>query len=105
MAGLMVASLIQEWDMRFLLAAGIGLILGNISANMAVAAPEKMQAVEVAQDGTLSVQTRPVPQAGVGEVLIRVRAAGVNPVDWKAAQRRIGMVPGVDVAGTIDSLG
>jgi len=59
----------------------------------------------VAPDGNLSVQTRPVPQPGAGEVLIRVRAAGVNPVDWKIAQRRIGMVPGVDVAGTIDSLG
>lgn len=88
--------------MRFLLPlAGLGMILGG-AAN---AAPEKMQAVEVAPDGTLSVQTRPVPQPGVGEVLIRVRAAGVNPVDWKVAQRRIGMVPGVDVAGTIDSLG
>ena len=90
--------------MRFLL-AGLGLILGTAFANPALAAPEKMQAVEVAPDGSLSVQTRPVPQAGAGEVLIRVRAAGVNPVDWKVAQRRIGLVPGVDVAGTIDTLG
>src|SRR5688572_28388526 len=81
--------------------ASLGLILGNA----ALAAPDKMQAVEVAPDGSLSVQTRPVPRPGAGEVLIRVRAAGVNPVDWKIAQRRIGMVPGVDVAGTIDSLG
>jgi NADPH:quinone reductase-like Zn-dependent oxidoreductase len=69
------------------------------------AAPDKMQAVEVAPDGSLSVQTRPVPQPGAGEVLVLVRAAGVNPVDWKVAQRRIGMVPGTDVAGTIDALG
>jgi NADPH:quinone reductase-like Zn-dependent oxidoreductase len=88
--------------MRFLLPlASLGMILGNA----AWAAPDKMQAVEVAPDGNLSVQTRPVPRPGAGEVLIRVRAAGVNPVDWKVAQRRIGMVPGVDVAGTIDSLG
>ncbi len=88
--------------MRFVLPlAGLGLILGGA----AIAAPEKMQAVEVAPDGTLSVQTRPVPVPGAGEVLIRVRAAGVNPVDWKVAQRRIGLVPGVDVSGTIDSLG
>jgi NADPH:quinone reductase-like Zn-dependent oxidoreductase len=86
---------------RFLPLASLGLILGGT----AVAAPENMQAVEVAPDGTLSVQTRPVPKPGAGEVLIRVRAAGVNPVDWKIAQRRIGMVPGTDVAGTIDSLG
>jgi NADPH:quinone reductase-like Zn-dependent oxidoreductase len=88
--------------MRFLIPlAGLGLMLGNAAA----AAPDKMQAVEVAPNGSLSVQTRPVPQPGAGEVLIRVRAAGVNPVDWKIAPRRIGMVPGVDVAGTIDSLG
>ena len=81
-----------------------GVILGN-SANMATAAPDKMQAVEVGPDGKLSVQTRPVPQPGAGEVLIRVRAAGVNPVDWKIAPRRVGQVPGTDVAGTIDALG
>ena len=70
----------------------------------AQAAPEKMQAAEVGQGG-LSVQTRPVPRPGAGEVLIKVRAAGVNPVDWKSALRRLGMVPGKDVSGTIDTLG
>jgi NADPH:quinone reductase-like Zn-dependent oxidoreductase len=89
--------------MRFSLpVATLGLILVTAAAQ---AAPEKMQAVEVGADGRLSLQTRPVPQPGAGEVLIRVRAAGVNPVDWKSAQRRIGMVPGTDVAGTIDTLG
>jgi NADPH:quinone reductase-like Zn-dependent oxidoreductase len=71
----------------------------------AEAAPDKMQAAEVGEGGRLSVQTRPVPQPGAGEVLIKVRAAGVNPVDWKAALRRLGMVPGTDVSGTIDTLG
>jgi NADPH:quinone reductase-like Zn-dependent oxidoreductase len=85
--------------------ATFGLILGGMASNSAAAAPDKMQAVEVAPDGTLSVQTRPVPRPAAGEVLVRVRAAGVNPVDWKSAQRRAGLVPGADVAGTIDSLG
>ena len=85
--------------------ATLGLVLGSILGNPAMAAPDKMQAVEVAPDGTLSVQTRPVPQPGAGEALIRVRAAGVNPVDWKIASRRVGLVPGTDVAGTIDALG
>ena len=74
-------------------------------ATLAHAAPDKMQAVEVGPGGILSVQTRPVPQPGPGEVLIKVRAAGVNPVDWKSAARRAGMVPGTDVAGVIDTLG
>jgi NADPH:quinone reductase-like Zn-dependent oxidoreductase len=72
---------------------------------VSLAAPEKMQAVEVRASGALTVETRPVPRPGPGEVLIKVRAAGVNPVDWKAAGRRLGMVPGIDVSGTIDSLG
>jgi NADPH:quinone reductase-like Zn-dependent oxidoreductase len=69
------------------------------------AAPDKMLAAEVGEGGTLSVQTRPVPRPVAGEVLIKVRAAGVNPVDWKVAKRRLGMVPGTDAAGTIDTLG
>jgi NADPH:quinone reductase-like Zn-dependent oxidoreductase len=69
------------------------------------AAPDKMQAVEIGPGGMLSVQWRSVPRPNAGEVLLKVRAAGVNPVDWKVAPRRVGMVPGTDVAGVIDSLG
>ena len=69
------------------------------------AAPDKMQAVEVRMSGNLSVETRPVPTPGAGEVLVRVRAAGVNPVDWKVAGKRVGLIPGTDVSGTIDALG
>jgi NADPH:quinone reductase-like Zn-dependent oxidoreductase len=82
-----------------------GLAIAVLFTLTAQAAPEKMQAAEVGAGGQLSVQWRPVPQPGAGEVLIRVRAAGVNPVDWKSAQRRLGMVPGTDVSGTIDSVG
>jgi NADPH:quinone reductase-like Zn-dependent oxidoreductase len=86
--------------MRWLLAVWV------CAASVAtLAAPEKMQAVEVRASGALTVETRPVPRPGPGEVLIKVRAAGVNPVDWKAAGRRLGMVPGTDVSGTIDTLG
>jgi len=54
---------------------------------------------------------RPVPQAG--EVLIRVRAAGVNPVDWKTREGKgvagyfkdLPAILGWDVAGTVDALG
>lgn len=53
---------------------------------------------------------RPVP--GAGEVLIKVHAAGVNPIDWKirgGAGQRMGMtLPiriGSEVVGTIEALG
>ncbi len=53
----------------------------------------------------------PVPQAG--EVLIRVHAAGVNPVDWKICQGwlkdflpvQFPSIPGRDLAGTVEEVG
>lgn len=53
------------------------------------------------------------PEAGPGQVRISVRAAGVNPVDWKirsgamAGARPVDfpVVPGIDVAGVIDQVG
>jgi len=71
----------------------------------ALAAPEKMKGVQIGAGGTLSVQEVAVPKPGAGEVLIKVRAAGVNPVDWKIAASRAGQIAGTDVAGVIDTLG
>jgi NADPH:quinone reductase-like Zn-dependent oxidoreductase len=53
------------------------------------------------------------PQAGAGEVLIRVRAAGVNPLDWKVRaghvkawlQHRLPLIPGWDVSGIVEAVG
>ncbi|WP_369148648.1 NADP-dependent oxidoreductase [Streptomyces sp. R44] len=51
------------------------------------------------------------PEPGVGEVLVRVHAAGVNPVDWKTraggALIEWGAVPAVgwDVSGTVEAVG
>src|SRR3954470_16261273 len=78
-------------------------MLGMVTATMA--APQTMQGVQVGEGGALAVREMPVPKPGAGEVLIKVRAAGVNPVDWKIAATRSGMVPGTDVSGVIDTLG
>lgn len=50
------------------------------------------------------------PEPGIGEVLIRVRAAGLNPTDWK--HRRHGLflgrppfVLGWDVSGEVEAIG
>jgi NADPH:quinone reductase-like Zn-dependent oxidoreductase len=64
--------------------------------------PEQLQLDEIA---------RPKPQEG--EVLVRVHAAGVNPIDWKI---RAGLlkdffpvslpyIPGYDVAGVVEEVG
>ena len=61
----------------------------------------------------LQVEDAPRPQAGPGEVLLKVVAAGVNPVDWKIREGylqnflplTLPFTPGVDVAGTVAALG
>src|SRR5260370_42092922 len=54
---------------------------------------------------------RPAPQ--VGEVLVRVHAAGVNPIDWKIRKSLfkdvrpvpLPFTPGSELAGTVELLG
>ncbi|MFJ9341729.1 NADP-dependent oxidoreductase [Streptomyces sp. NPDC101733] len=51
------------------------------------------------------------PEPGLGEVLVRVHAAGVNPVDWKTRESggliTWGELPAVgwDVSGTVEAVG
>ncbi|KOG59443.1 MULTISPECIES: NADP-dependent oxidoreductase [Streptomyces] len=55
----------------------------------------------------------PDPKVAPGEVLVRVKAAGVNPVDWKLAEGRLDavmetcfpLIPGWDVAGVVEQVG
>lgn len=55
----------------------------------------------------------PRPSPGAGQVLVRVLAASVNPVDWKLASGKFRLilpvhlpaVPGFDVAGDVAELG
>jgi NADPH:quinone reductase-like Zn-dependent oxidoreductase len=55
----------------------------------------------------------PEPHAGPGEVVVRVVAAGVNPVDWKIREgllekrlpHAFPVVPGWDLAGTVEEMG
>lgn len=74
--------------------------------------PATMRALRFAQHGqpeVLEVAELPVPRPGPGEVLVRVRAAGLNPVDVGLVLRprpfvtdlRLPAVPGWDVAGTV----
>lgn len=51
----------------------------------------------------------PKPKPSAGEVLIRVHAAGVNPLDWKVREgytrRRLPLILGWDVSGTVEEVG
>jgi NADPH2:quinone reductase len=59
------------------------------------------------------VEDRPVPEPGEGQVLVRVRAAGVNAADVMVRagylkdymEHRFPLTPGRDFAGTIEAVG
>jgi NADPH:quinone reductase-like Zn-dependent oxidoreductase len=59
----------------------------------------------------LAVEDIAEPHAGPGQVRIAVRAAGVNPIDWKIVSGLTGRspaaatVPGIDAAGVVDEVG
>jgi NADPH:quinone reductase-like Zn-dependent oxidoreductase len=61
----------------------------------------------------LALTEQPRPKVGPGEVLVRVRSASVNPVDWKlmaggldaVMDVRFPVVPGWDVSGVVEAVG
>jgi NADPH:quinone reductase-like Zn-dependent oxidoreductase len=75
-----------------------------------------MKAVRIHEYGgpdVLKYEDAPVPDIGPDGVLIRVRAAGVNPVDWKIRKGlmtairplQFPAVVGADVSGTVERVG
>ena len=68
----------------------------NISAHMKGAAYRKAEAGKI-----LEIRDLDQPHPKENEALLRVRAASVNPLDWRMKSER----PGVDVAGEITAVG
>ena len=75
-----------------------------------------MRAIQIQEFGgpeVLRVQEVSIPVPGPGELLVRVRAAAVNPVDTSVRAGRAGglsgaklpYVPGFDVSGTVTAIG
>jgi NADPH:quinone reductase-like Zn-dependent oxidoreductase len=74
-----------------------------------------MKAVRMHEFGKADVlvyEDAPRPQAKPGEVLVKVHAAGVNPVDWKIRSGGFGkgkgqlpMILGGEISGTVESCG
>lgn len=68
-----------------------------------------MRAVVMHETGdpdVLHYEEAEAPEPGDGQVLIRVRAASVNPIDWKARRgftdTPLPAVPGRDLSGTVE---
>lgn len=61
----------------------------------------------------LQLSEVPVPEPGPGQVRLAVRAAGINPIDWKIRngymqqnfQVAFPHTPGLEVAGVVDAVG
>src|SRR5260370_41691205 len=72
-----------------------------------------MKAVRIHSFGgpeVLRFEEVPKPDPKPDELLVRVFAAGVNPVDWKIREGRLGAVPfpsimGSDFSGEVESVG
>src|SRR5258708_3642784 len=73
-----------------------------------------MKAIRVHQFGgpeVMRLEETPKPQPGVGQILVRIRAAGINPVDTYvragtyAAKPSLPYTPGKDAAGTVEAVG
>src|SRR5881397_2942601 len=72
-----------------------------------------MKAVRIHSFGgpdVLRFEDVPVPKPGTNEMLVRVHAAGVNPVDWKIREGLLGPGPlpqtmGSDFSGVVEALG
>ena len=77
-------------------------------------APATMKAIRYHNVGgpeVLKYEDAPRPSPGEGELLVRVRAAGVNPVDAKVRAGGFGpggkmpSIPGYDLAGVVEEIG
>lgn len=77
---------------------------------------ETMKAVRIHTYGgpeVLRYEEAPRPKPGAGEVLLRVHAAGVNPVDWKIREgyfkgrvdHSLPLILGWDVSGLVEGTG
>jgi NADPH:quinone reductase-like Zn-dependent oxidoreductase len=71
-----------------------------------------MRAVQFSRfgdSGVLELVELPDPHPAPGQVRVRVRAAGVNPIDWKVRSGMMGgelpQTTGREVAGVVDELG
>jgi NADPH:quinone reductase-like Zn-dependent oxidoreductase len=89
------------------------LVLLAASAGARVAADKATMRAALVSAATIRVREVAQPVAGPGQVLVRIRYAGVNPADWKSAggkpeepmARAPEAIPGVDGSGVIAALG
>jgi len=91
----------------------VALTVGMLIGAAAVAHSATMKAIVVHQFGgpeVLKYEDAPRPQPKENEILVRVIAAGVNPVDTYVRSGKFGpptlpVIPGRDIAGVVEEIG
>lgn len=89
------------------------MLLGSVTGVETTGRGDAVRAVVLEEfGGPLSVREIEQPVAGAGQVLVRVQASGVNPLDTKIragkaahARSRLPAVLGVDLAGVVEEVG
>src|SRR4029077_15478573 len=82
----------------------------------AVAPSQPMKAIRIQNNGgpeVLQYEDAPRPQPQAGEVVVRVHAAGGNPIDWKDREghmkdfgpHKFPLTPGWDLSGVVEEVG
>src|SRR5260370_33925414 len=82
----------------------------------ASATSKTMKAIRIHNYGgpeVLQYEDAPRPKPQAGEVLVRVHAAGVNPIDWKVREglmkdfwpHKFPLILGWDLSGVVEELG
>lgn len=83
----------------------------NADANLCPPSPTTMTAARIASAGgpeKLRIETVDIPRIGDADVLVRVKYASINPVDWKlqqAGRLRFPATPGGDFSGEVVGVG
>jgi NADPH:quinone reductase-like Zn-dependent oxidoreductase len=98
---------------RYLVVASLSLTICALGGARAQSTSATMKAVVAHEFGgpeVLKYEDAPRPQPKENEVLVRVMAAGVNPVDTYVRNGKFGtptlpVIPGRDIAGIVEELG
>lgn len=84
----------------------------GVAGSVAAGVPTVVIAVAYGGPEVLSVAEEPTPEPGSGQVRIAVRAAGVNPIDYKSYSGAFGADParlplhlGAEAAGVVTAAG
>src|SRR5215207_9992761 len=82
--------LISKWGPEWMKDIIVRLILGHVLLNSTYRHILTMKSAQINKYGSSEVieinQSTPEPSVSLGKVLVDIKAAGVNPVDWKISE-------------------